>query len=109
MVRVTPPPWRRKAVSQNGECSNVIIEWYRIPNSPDTGAGTAAPRPKTPTSVGRRHHDDPRHHAPVLVLEDVAVIDEFPELRERDVEDLRRRRALVCAPLRDSADPVLVR
>src|SRR5882672_6462840 len=66
------------------------------------------PRAENTTSVGRRHDDDPRHHAPVLVLEDVAVVDEFPELGERDVEDLRGRLAMAAAPLRDGADAVLV-
>ena len=31
----------------------------------------------TRASVRRRHHPDLRHHAPVLVFEDVAVIDEL--------------------------------
>src|ERR1700716_635033 len=59
-------------------------------------------------SIGCGHHHDPRHHASVLVLEDVAVIDELAELRERDVEDLRGRCAMTAAPLRDGADAVLV-
>src|SRR5262249_37190099 len=59
-------------------------------------------------SVGRRHALDSRHHAPVLVLQDVAVVDEFAELREWDVEHDRWRLATAAAPLRDRADAVLV-
>ena len=40
--------------------------------------------------MGRRHHLDLRHHASVLVFENVAVIDELAELRERNVHDDRR-------------------
>ena len=36
------------------------------------------------------------------------MVDEFPELRERDVEDLRGLLAMAAAPLRDGADAVLV-
>src|SRR5580693_10400545 len=59
-------------------------------------------------SIGGRHHLDPRHHATVLVLEDVAVVDEFSKLGERDVENLRVRVAMAVAPLRYRADAVLV-
>src|SRR5215467_5316815 len=59
-------------------------------------------------SERRGHHLDPRHHAPVLVLEDMAVVDKFPELRERDVEDLSGRLTTTTAPLSDGADIVLV-
>src|SRR5262249_24543197 len=44
------------------------------------------------SSLWSGHHLDTRHHAPVLVPEDVAVIDELAELRELDVEHLRIRR-----------------
>jgi hypothetical protein len=33
-------------------------------------------------SIGRRHDLNSRHHAPILVLQDVTVVDEFAELRE---------------------------
>jgi hypothetical protein len=33
-----------------------------------------------PRLVGRGHHADLGHHTPILVFEDVAVIDEFAEL-----------------------------
>ena len=36
------------------------------------------------------------------------MVDEFPELRERDVEGRRGRYAMAAAPLRDGADAVLV-
>ena len=42
------------------------------------------------------------------MFEDVAVVDEFPELGERDVEGCRGRHAMAGAPLRDGADAVLV-
>jgi hypothetical protein len=38
------------------------------------------------TSIRRWDHLDARHHAPVLVLEDVAVIDELAKFPELDVE-----------------------
>jgi hypothetical protein len=42
------------------------------------------------------------------VFEDVAVVDEFAEFGERDVEDLGGRDTMAAAPLRDGADAVLV-
>src|SRR5262249_29300293 len=60
------------------------------------------------SSLWSGHHLDTRHHAPVLVLEDVAVIDELTELRELDVEHLRVRRAPAFAPVVDGANPVLI-
>src|SRR5215510_5793140 len=58
--------------------------------------------------VGRWHNHDPGHHAPVLVLEDVAVIDELAELAERYLLNDRGRDAMALAPLRRQADAVLI-
>ena len=58
-------------------------------------------------SVRRRNDLDLRHHAPVLVFEDMAMVDEFAELSERDVEHHRRRGAVPIVPLVDGANPVL--
>ena len=42
-------------------------------------------------SIWRRHHADLRHHAPVFVFEDVAVVDELTHLGEGDNDHQRRR------------------
>src|SRR5262245_40982457 len=69
----------------------------------------AATRPSDSISVRRRwHHLDPSHHAPILMLADVTVVDELAELRERDAQHDRRRLAMAAAPLRNGADAVLV-
>src|SRR3981081_4371726 len=56
---------------------------------------------------GRRHHLDLRHHAPVLMLENMAMVDELSELGERNIDHQRLRGALPIAPLVDGANPVL--
>src|ERR1700730_4418968 len=58
---------------------------------------------------GRGHHLDLRHHAPVLMLEDVAVEYEFAQLGEWNVDDHWRRGTLAVVPLIDRAVTVLVR
>ena len=35
-----------------------------------------------------------RHHSSILVLQDVAVVDELAELRERDAQEFRVARAV---------------
>ncbi len=58
---------------------------------------------------GRRRHDlNCRHHATVLVGEDMAVVDELAELRERVLNEERRRSTVAAAPLRNRAIAVLI-
>jgi hypothetical protein len=64
------------------------------PPSPDCGGGEGGVGGGLPaplfTNPLRWHHLDLRHHASVLVLEDVAVEHEFAELGERNVHHQRR-------------------
>src|SRR5258708_2602896 len=98
------------ALSRQAECNRAIM----LPpasSSKKTGAGYGDPRQPLSApfrSIGRRHDHDPRHHTSVLVLEDVAVIDELAQLGERDLLDDRRRGASAVAPLGNGANAVLV-
>lgn len=65
-------------------------------------------RPRRLESIWRRHDPNLRHHAPVLMFENMAVIDEIAELAERNVEHDRRRGAVAAPPLLDGADAALV-
>src|SRR4051794_40754216 len=58
-------------------------------------------------SVRRRHHTDLRHHAPILVFENMTVVDELTELGERNVYYGGSRRTLALAPLIGCANAVL--
>jgi len=71
------------------------------------GAGTPSRRRQARFS-GRRHHHDPRHHAPVLVFEDVAVVTNSPSCVNGMSKTFAADTQWPLRPLRDGADAVLI-
>ena len=53
-------------------------------------SGGRIPGRRPLVSIGVWHHLDPRHHAPILVLEDMTVADELAAFGEGNVHHDRR-------------------
>ena len=77
----------------------------------ESAARRGATAPSRLRNVGlerRRNHLDLRHHPSVLMLEDVAVVDELTKIRECDIDLERRRSTVAASPLIDRTDTALV-